>query len=86
MTRTCDLRFRKPPLYPAELRDRRPLTKCGSCEAAYQSSRGIATPGEAQALLLPEYGVKFEARPKSGAGSYLDFMQNQHFPVATRRA
>jgi hypothetical protein len=22
MTRTCDLRFRKPPLYPAELRDR----------------------------------------------------------------
>src|SRR5438105_10638164 len=23
MTRTCDLRFRKPPLYPAELRDRR---------------------------------------------------------------
>jgi hypothetical protein len=24
MTRTCDLRFRKPSLYPAELRDRRP--------------------------------------------------------------
>src|SRR6516165_4008731 len=23
MTRTCDLRFRKPPLYPAELRDRK---------------------------------------------------------------
>ena len=24
MTRTCDLRFRKPSLYPAELRDREP--------------------------------------------------------------
>src|SRR5437016_13085323 len=33
MTRTCDLRFRKPPLYPAELRDRAPRrqapTDCG---------------------------------------------------------
>src|SRR5215469_11572926 len=27
MTRTCDLRFRKPPLYPAELRDRA-LRRC----------------------------------------------------------
>src|ERR1700754_810135 len=31
MTRTCDLRFRKPSLYPAELRDREP--------ASYQSGR-----------------------------------------------
>src|SRR3954452_14336597 len=32
MTRTCDLRFRKPSLYPAELRDRRnPLTETGAC-------------------------------------------------------
>jgi hypothetical protein len=27
MTRTCDLRFRKPSLYPAELRDRRPALR-----------------------------------------------------------
>src|SRR3954462_6999485 len=27
MTRTCDLRFRKPSLYPAELRDREPGEK-----------------------------------------------------------
>src|SRR2546423_10045743 len=32
MTRTCDLRFRKPSLYPAELRDRRnPLMETGAC-------------------------------------------------------
>src|SRR5258708_7309746 len=29
MTRTCDLRFRKPSLYPAELRDREPENKDG---------------------------------------------------------
>jgi hypothetical protein len=29
MTRTCDLRFRKPSLYPAELRDRGPAEGCG---------------------------------------------------------
>src|SRR6266581_2509532 len=29
MTRTCDLRFRKPSLYPAELRDRRPALGAG---------------------------------------------------------
>jgi hypothetical protein len=29
MTRTCDLRFRKPSLYPAELRDREPGEKRG---------------------------------------------------------
>src|SRR4051794_32593382 len=28
MTRTCDLRFRKPSLYPAELRDQRYLRRC----------------------------------------------------------
>jgi hypothetical protein len=27
--RTCDLRFRKPSLYPAELRDRRPAVRSG---------------------------------------------------------
>src|SRR5258708_34173417 len=41
MTRTCDLRFRKPSLYPAELRDRRPAG--GGCLAVkYQSARLIA--------------------------------------------
>jgi len=35
MTRTCDLRFRKPPLYPAELRDRE--------AASYQSGRALAS-------------------------------------------
>jgi hypothetical protein len=29
MTRTCDLRFRKPSLYPAELRDRNPRLRRG---------------------------------------------------------
>src|ERR1700724_282928 len=29
MTRTCDLRFRKPSLYPAELRDREPGRSTG---------------------------------------------------------
>src|SRR5260370_37546534 len=33
MTRTCDLRFRKPPLYPAELRDRRPAKVRGRFES-----------------------------------------------------
>src|SRR5450631_2610274 len=33
MTRTCDLRFRKPSLYPAELRDRNPRLPRG-CFAA----------------------------------------------------
>jgi hypothetical protein len=38
MTRTCDLRFWKPSLYPAELRDRSPAESRGRLEAAYQSS------------------------------------------------
>jgi hypothetical protein len=45
MTRTCDLRFRKPSLYPAELRDRRPAVRRGCLDAKYQSGRVIASPG-----------------------------------------
>ena len=33
MTRTCDLRFRKPSLYPAELRDREPALVSGCCDS-----------------------------------------------------
>src|ERR1700679_27443 len=43
MTRTCDLRFRKPSLYPAELRDRSPADRSGRLEAPYQSGRMIAS-------------------------------------------
>jgi hypothetical protein len=43
MTRTCDLRFRKPSLYPAELRDRSPADSRGRLEAPYQSGRVIAS-------------------------------------------
>src|SRR5450631_1934163 len=39
MTRTCDLRFRKPSLYPAELRDRRPAVRGGCLKVKYQSAR-----------------------------------------------
>ena len=38
MTRTSDLRFRKPPLYPAELRDR------DACLSGARSARFIAEP------------------------------------------
>ena len=42
-TRTSDLRFRKPSLYPAELRDREPAgSRCWG--ASYQSEPGIASP------------------------------------------
>src|ERR1700722_15825230 len=43
MTRTCDLRFRKPSLYPAELRDRSPAGRSGHLKAPYQSGRLIAS-------------------------------------------
>src|SRR3954462_8919863 len=43
MTRTCDLRFRKPSLYPAELRDREPAHDAGMA-IPYQSERLIASP------------------------------------------
>lgn len=44
MTRTCDLRFRKPSLYPAELRDRVAAPrKHGPLLVPYQSARIIAT-------------------------------------------
>ena len=43
MTRTCDLRFRKPSLYPAELRDRSPAGRRGRLDAPYQSGRVIAS-------------------------------------------
>src|SRR3954447_10595945 len=33
MTRTCDLRFRKPSLYPAELRDREPADEGGIADS-----------------------------------------------------
>src|SRR5713226_752883 len=46
MTRTCDLRFRKPPLYPAELRDRTPADRSGRSKTPYQSDREIASPDE----------------------------------------
>src|ERR1700679_1969592 len=44
MTRTCDLRFRKPSLYPAELRDRSlpPLRR--ELAASYQNERAAASP------------------------------------------
>src|SRR5437868_5521709 len=44
MTRTCDLRFRKPSLYPAELRDRSPARGAKGLAASYQSGRVIASP------------------------------------------
>src|SRR5688572_24164562 len=56
MTRTCDLRFRKPPLYPAELRDRslhRRAPASAACIADPETDRkplsptGIAPPGTA---------------------------------------
>ena len=43
MTRTCDLRFRKPSLYPAELRDRRPAGRRGRLKSPYQSAVMIAS-------------------------------------------
>jgi hypothetical protein len=43
MTRTCDLRFRKPSLYPAELRDRSPADIGGCFQAEYQSEVFIAS-------------------------------------------
>ena len=46
MTRTCDLRFRKPSLYPAELRDRRPAANGGCLDAPYQSGTDIASLAE----------------------------------------
>src|SRR4051794_3221876 len=50
MTRTCDLRFRKPSLYPAELRDREPTRRvdCDSIperEADRQSRESPAVRG-----------------------------------------
>src|SRR5450631_2817039 len=45
MTRTCDLRFRKPSLYPAELRDRTPREgRRGRLKTPYQSAAVIASP------------------------------------------
>ena len=44
MTRTCDLRFRKPSLYPAELRDRGPACVSRYLETSYQRARVIASP------------------------------------------
>src|SRR5882724_11008961 len=38
MTRTCDLRFRKPSLYPAELRDREPA-EMGGCRDSIAERR-----------------------------------------------
>src|SRR5579859_4854895 len=43
MTRTCDLRFRKPSLYPAELRDRSPALRKRRLEIPYQSRHRIAS-------------------------------------------
>ena len=43
MTRTCDLRFRKPSLYPAELRDRSPAGGRGRLKAPYQSAVTVAS-------------------------------------------
>src|SRR5579872_1408934 len=39
MTRTCDLRFRKPPLYPAELRDRSNPPLVSGCLKFHLSER-----------------------------------------------
>src|ERR1700709_2552930 len=44
MTRTCDLRFRKPSLYPAELRDREPGKVHRYPRIPYQSGGLIASP------------------------------------------
>src|SRR5262249_39016734 len=45
MTRTCDLRFRKPPLYPAELRDRGPAHDTRVPQTGpYQSPAPIGRP------------------------------------------
>src|SRR3982074_1422876 len=56
MTRTCDLRFRKPSLYPAELRDRSPARGAKGLAASYQSGRVIASPlaGPLAVLLCPD--------------------------------
>src|SRR5579872_6624701 len=43
MTRTCDLRFRKPPLYPAELRDRSGPLTAAARNSIYQSRMPIAS-------------------------------------------
>src|ERR1700679_2328578 len=61
MTRTCDLRFRKPSLYPAELRDRSfPLLTSGISASIYQSRPGIAsvwtTAGRARESCRDPYG------------------------------
>src|SRR5579863_531049 len=44
MTRTCDLRFRKPSLYPAELRDRSsPLVTAAAWKFHYQTPPRLAS-------------------------------------------
>jgi hypothetical protein len=43
MTRTCDLRFRKPSLYPAELRDRSFPPHRRELAASYQNERALAS-------------------------------------------
>src|SRR6202020_806445 len=43
MTRTCDLRFRKPSLYPAELLDRSFPPHRRELAASYQNERALAS-------------------------------------------
>src|SRR4051812_29668284 len=66
MTRTSDLRFRKPPLYPAELRDRRPKR---SRDGPYQSVGGIATPNPFRNFgsTLPQRPIVFNASCRDAA-------------------
>src|SRR4051794_28334291 len=64
MTRTCDLRFRKPSLYPAELRDRSPARGAKGLAASYQSGRVIASPlGGPPTPLRPDVVLAHDLAP-----------------------
>src|SRR5262245_24761143 len=67
MTRTCDLRFRKPPLYPAELRDR--------VAASYQSGPAVASQAKCHIWVC---GRTDPVRPTSGEEPQIGLGKGAH--------
>src|SRR3954447_16996109 len=59
-TRTSDLRFRKPPLYPAELRDRRPSTNAGLAE--FHTRAPASSPPRTASENCNKHGFRADSR------------------------
>ena len=69
MTRTCDLRFRKPSLYPAELRDREPGEK--------RRYREFHTRAAARSPVSQTIGSRFENPCFSSASGQIGLVAGQ---------